>query len=212
MKIAVFGASSPSGKRLVERALAEGHTLQALVRDPAKLEAREGLTVITGDAMDAAKVTATIAGSDAVISYLGPKKGAPKDMLEVSTQNIIDGMKQHGVKRVVIASVAGVAQPEDPKNTFGKVMGAILKVLLKNLFEQREKQLQLLRGSGLEWVAVRLPRLVDEPGTGDWRLGHPQMGPKLVVSRADLAEAMLKQLSDDTWVGKAPIIARNDAF
>ena len=64
----------------------------------------------------------------------------------------------------------------------------------------------MLRASGLEWVALRLPRLTDGPAAGDFAIGYPMIGPKLVVSRADLATAMLQQLVDNQWIGKAPII------
>ena len=73
MRIALFGATGRVGSRLLEYALADGHTVRALARDPTKLEplACAGLTVITGDVLDHAAVHATIFDADAVISTLG---------------------------------------------------------------------------------------------------------------------------------------------
>ena len=134
MQIAALGVSGPSGKPFIEQALASGHTVTALVRDASKVPARDGLTLVVGDAMDAAKVEEVIAGADAVVSYLGPKKGAAPNLLEVTTQHIIRAAQKHGVRRVVIASVAGVAMQEDPKGFFSRVMTGVLKIVLKNLF------------------------------------------------------------------------------
>jgi hypothetical protein len=74
------------------------------------------------------------------------------------------------------------------------------------MYEDRERQLQLLRESGLDWVALRLPRLIDEPPTGDYELGY-SVSPASKATRADVAAAMLDQLTDDTYVGHAPIIS-----
>lgn len=85
MRIALFGASGRVGSRLLEYALADGHTVRALVRDPTKLEplASPGLIVVTGDVLDSTAVSETVSESDAVISVLGG------DGLQVGSQSYI---------------------------------------------------------------------------------------------------------------------------
>jgi putative NADH-flavin reductase len=207
MKIVVFGATSPTGRHVVEQALAAGHEVTAFARSPENVEVEhERLDIFGGDALNPDRVEEAVAGQDAVISLIGPAKGSPKDVASRSTQHIIAAMKEHDVDRVVVASVGGIPTPEDQRGPLGKVIGGVLKLLLGDMYEDRERQLQLLRESGLDWVALRLPRLIDEPPTGDYELGY-SVSPASKATRADVAAAMLDQLTDDTYVGHAPIIS-----
>lgn len=72
VKIAVFGATGGTGKRIVEQALQAGFEVVAYVRDPSKLYASpEHLTIIQGELSDAALIETAIKGTDAVLSALG---------------------------------------------------------------------------------------------------------------------------------------------
>jgi len=49
MKFTIFGATSGTGKQLVEQALVAGHEVIAFVRDPSKLTTRhDRLTIVSG--------------------------------------------------------------------------------------------------------------------------------------------------------------------
>jgi putative NADH-flavin reductase len=205
MKIVVFGASSASGKRLVENALASGHEVVAFVRDPSKLGiTHQKLRIITGDALNPAQVDDAIRGSDAVLSTLGPK-GKPTIMAAQSTQNIVNAMEKHNVKRLVLVSVAGIAVPQD--NRKKNLIDGLLKLLLRDVFVDRENQIAVLNASKLDWVAVRVPRLTDEPAKGNVKAFFGSPNPSFKVTRADLAEFMLEQLTSDTWLRQAPILS-----
>ncbi len=114
MHIAVFGGTGRVGGRFIEYALAEGHTIKALARDPRKLAPRPGLTVVQGDVLDAATVASVIAGADAVVSGLG---GAgvedPGEAQSQGMRNIIAGMQQHGVRRVLGVAGGGILNSVD---------------------------------------------------------------------------------------------------
>lgn len=205
MKLTIFGASSATGKLLVEKALTDGDEVIAFVRDNSRLGiSHEKLRVVCGDALDFARVESAIKGSDAVLSTLGPK-GKPAVMAAEVTQNIVAAMQVHGVKRLVVVSVAGIAVPQD-KRRFDPIR-ALLRLLIKDVFLDRETQLALLESSNVDWVAVRVPRLTDAPATGSVRAFFGNASPMMKVSRADLADFMLKQLSDDRWVRQAPILS-----
>lgn len=207
MKIAVFGGSGRTGVHIVEQALAQGHHVTALVRDPNKLPIKHtNLTVIQGDALNADQVAATIKGADAVISALGPTKTSPKDLLSASGQNIINAMKKHSVKRFIGESGAGVVLPEDPQTFGSRVMGALVGMMIKDVIADNRQQLAQLRASGLDWTLVRAPVLNNGPRTGNYNAGYQTMGPGAKISRADIAEFMLKQTNDKTYVGQAPTI------
>ena len=207
MKIIVFGATSPTGQKVVARAMEDGHEVTAFVRSPEKVTTEDPqLHVFEGDALDPERVDNAVADQDAVISLIGPAKGSPKDVASRSMEHIIEAMKKHEVERIVVASVGGIATPEDERGPRAKAIGGLLKIVLGAIYRDRERQLALLRESGLEWVALRLPRLTNEPPSGDYTLGY-SVSPGFKASRADIADAMVDQLTDDTYVGHAPIIS-----
>lgn len=110
MRLAVFGGSGRTGRPLVERALAQGHTVRALVRTPTKVKFQDArLELIQGDATDAAAVARTVQGTDAVVSVLGHVKGSPKDVQTVATRHMVAAMKAHEVERIISLTGAGSA-------------------------------------------------------------------------------------------------------
>ena len=72
MHIALYGATGKSGSRILTELLSRGHQVTAIVRDPAKLAAQPGLTVVEGDVSSASAIAAKIKGVDAVVSAYGP--------------------------------------------------------------------------------------------------------------------------------------------
>lgn len=207
MHLTIFGASSATGKHLVEQALAAGHTVTAFVRDADKLtRSNDNLTVVTGDALNPANVSAAVEGADAVLSTIGPK-GKQTTVAAETTKNIAAAMRKHDVAHLVVVSVGGISVVQDNRSGFGNFFGKILKALLGPIFTDRERQLKILQESGLEWVAVRVPRLTDDPATGKIIAGFwGQEGIGSSLTRADLAAFMLAQLDEDTWLGKAPVV------
>src|SRR3712207_9385569 len=66
MRLTVFGATGGTGRRLLERAIAEGHEATDFVRNPSKMTARhERLKVTVGDAFDPGRVGEGGGGKDA---------------------------------------------------------------------------------------------------------------------------------------------------
>jgi putative NADH-flavin reductase len=205
MKLTIFGATSPTGKLLVEKALHAGHEVTAFVRDEAKLGlTHQRLTIFRGDALNAMQVEQAVQSSEAVLSTLGPK-GKPRVMAAQSTLNIIRAMQAHGVKRLVVTSVAGVPVPQD--NRGFNLVSALIKLVLKDVFADRENQLSVLEASSADWVAVRIPRLVDEPAKGSAKAFFGNPSPSMKITRADVADFMLAQLIEDRWLRQAPILS-----
>ncbi|MEZ4767957.1 MAG: NAD(P)H-binding protein [Caldilineales bacterium] len=211
MKLVVFGASSKSGLEVIKQGLAAGHQIVAFVRDPAKLgPPAPGVAVVQGDAGNAAQVEAALAGQEAVITLIGPPGGGPRSVAAPTTENILNAMKTHGLRRLVVASVAGIPAPGDSRGALAGVIGGAIKLFMRDAYADREEQMALLQASDLDWVAIRLPRLTDDPASG-YELDFPNPSPSLAVSRADLAAAMLDQVTDDSWLRKAPIIQSKKA-
>lgn len=204
MKVIIFGASSATGRELIGQSLRAGYAVTAFVRDASKLGAeREKVIAVTGDALNPSDVEAAVKGHDAVLSVLGPK-GKPAVMAAESTKHIVAAMEKHGVKRLVVVSVAGVPVPQDQRGF--NLISALIKLLLKDVFTDREHQLAILETSKVDWVAARVPRLTDDPPTGSVTAFFGNPSPSMKISRADLADFMLKQLTDDRWLRQAPIV------
>ena len=74
MKLLIFGATGGTGRKLVEQALEQGHAVTAFARDPGKVKTTHlNLTVVKGDILEPASVTAAVQGQDSVLSALGIK-------------------------------------------------------------------------------------------------------------------------------------------
>jgi len=208
MRIAIFGATGRTGKHLVREALDAGHEVVALARDPSKMGmTHERLRVIRGDVLDPAKVGEVVRGADAVISAVGQTKGSPKDLQTRGTQNIVAAMKEHGVRRLVSLTGAGVRDPGDRPKLVDKAFGFALKTLQRDVLEDGERHAEVIKGSGLDWVIVRGPRLTEGPKKGTYRVGLVGKNSGTQVSRADLAEFMLRQVTGDEHLGQMPVVS-----
>lgn len=206
MHFALFGATGRTGQPFLDQALDAGHTLTALARTPSALAPRDGLAVVQGDVLDREAVGRVVEGADAVVLTLGPTKGAPKDLMTRAAQMVIAEMKRHGVSRVVTETGAGVSDPQDPGGVGPTFMRGVMKVVAGALLSDSEGHVDAFRQSGLDWTAVRAPRLTTGPQTGDYRTGYLSMGPGHSVARADVADYMLKLAASQDAVGQAPMV------
>jgi len=208
MKIAIFGGSGRTGQHLVKQALEKGHQVVVLARNPGKLTIKNpGLTTIQGDVKDANAVRQTIVGVDAVISVLGPTNNEPTFEVSQGMTNILSVMKKKGVRRLVISAGAGVGDPNDAPKLFNHVMNFLLKLMAKNVLADMTKVVEMVRSSAQDWTVVRLPMLTDAPKTGSVKVGYVGKGMGLRIARGDIADFMLAQLSDKTYVRKSPAIS-----
>ncbi|MBC8164001.1 MAG: NAD(P)H-binding protein [Roseiflexaceae bacterium] len=208
MKLTIFGASGKTGIPLTEQALAAGHQVTAFVRDPNKLPmTHERLTVVQGDAADASAVARAVAGADAVISALGPTPTAAKGIHTIATRNIVAAMKQHGVRRLVSLTGAGVAAPEDQPKLINHIIKLALKTMAGDVLKDGEGHAEVIQSSDLDWIIVRGPRLQDGPHTGNIKVGWVGVGTGTIINRPDLADFMLKQATSDTYLRKLPMVS-----
>lgn len=208
MNIIIFGASGRTGKPLVEQALAAGHQVTAYVRDAGKLGIKHPkLETIVGNLNETDKLNKAILGKDAVFSALGPVKNGSKTIMEEAARNITAAMKKAGVKRLITVTGAGVAQPGDEPKAFNHFMSFVLNLMAKDVIVDSSKHAEIVRASGLDWTVVRVPMLTDGARKGQHRVGKVGVDDGPRISRADVADFMLKQLSDKAHIGKSPVIS-----
>lgn len=207
MKVLVIGAGGKSGQLVVERALAAGHSVTALVHDAASYKAPAGVQVVAGDATDPATVEKAMAGQEAVIDAIGGKTPYLSTDLEQNTAKaVIGAMQQHGVRRLVAISVLGVG---DSKEQAGFFYEYLLKpTFLRGAVPDKEAMEAEVKASGLDFVLVRPPFLTDDPATG---AAHVVTGDTKAnkITRADLAQFLVDQLASDTYVGQAVTVTNS---
>ncbi|WP_367044281.1 NAD(P)H-binding protein [Streptomyces sp. Je 1-332] len=198
MKLTVFGATGGVGGEIVRQALAAGHEVTAVVRDPARLKATgEGLEAFRADLTDPESLRAAVAGRDAVLSGLGPRKRADAGIAAELTRAVLHAMEAEGVRRLVVVSAAPVGPPAEPQPVVDRIMGALVSNILKPVYDDLRAMEAELASSATDWTSVRPPRLQDKPVTGVYRRvvgGTPTSG--RFIGRADVAHAMLTAVDD----------------
>jgi putative NADH-flavin reductase len=208
MKLTIFGATGRTGHLLVEQALAAGHEVTAFARNPAKLGVtNDRLRVVQGDLTDAAQIEAAIRGANAVLSVLGPSNNQATHTISRGMDLILAAMKQTGVRRLIMSAGAGVRDPQDKPGAIDSVFGALLKVTARNVYEDMVQAVAKVRASDLDWTVVRVPMLTDDPAKGKLKIGYLGSGVSPRISRADMAEFILKQAGDRAYLHQAPVIS-----
>jgi putative NADH-flavin reductase len=220
MKLTIVAATGGIGRQLLTQALAAGHDVTAVVRNPATLPAE--VRAVTADLATAgpAALEPAVAGADAVLSGLGPRSRADAGVASRGTLAIVEAMRATGVRRVVLVSAAPVAtlaspgRPDPPRHDPGDglVTRHLLMPLLRSTLREVYADLALMEDavgdSALDWTVVRPPRLTDRPLSGAYRtaLGRNLRG-GLLVSRADVAHLMLATLDRPETIGQTIGIA-----
>ena len=206
MKVLIIGATGSTGRVLMREALEQGHEVTALARNPSALAPEDHRPrVLQGNALDASEVEAAVAGQDAVLSALGTRSTRPTTLFSQSTHNLISAMNKHGVRRLVC--ITGIGAGESKGHVGFLYDRIMLPFVVKNIYEDKNRQEEAIKQSDLEWVIVRPARLTDEAAKGEYRVYLGGSYTAKTISRADVAAFMLAQLTDETYVHKMPVIS-----
>lgn len=206
MKLLVLGATGATGRLIVAQERSRGHDVVALVRSAGKAGGLDA-TLVEGDARDGAALASALHGCDAVVSALGTPMSPFRKvtLLSEATRSLIVAMQRRGVERLVCITGLGAG---DSRGHGGFVFDRlVLPLLLRRVYQDKDRQEALVRNSGLAWVLVRPVVLNDEPDRGDIEattdLGGVHGGK---ISRADVANFVLDQLDSDRWLHRSPLI------
>jgi putative NADH-flavin reductase len=212
MKLAVFGATGGVGTQLVKLALEQGHTVTAVVRNPAKftLPSHEALHLVTvPDLADTDRVQAAISGSDAALSGVGPSTNKDVKAASVPTRHILTALTGAGIERFVAVSAAPVGPiPEGDSFVNKRVVYAFTRKAFAGIYGDLAVMEGDIAASGLKWTVVRPPKLTNK-GVGEYRMAIGDNVPRgMFASRAEVAHAMLALLTDDRAIDQAVGVAR----
>ena len=205
MKLVVFGATGGLGRAASSAAAARGDQVTAFARRPDRLHLGPSVRVVEGDALDAAAVAGAIEGQDAVVSALGGRPWRDRDVCAQGTRHIVDAMRQHGVRRLVVVSSLGVGESRQQLGWLARKVAVPL--VLRRPFDDKLRMEELVRASDLDWVIVRPGLLTGGRPSGRWRVAVDDSIRPGFITRADAAAFCLIQLSSDEYLRQAPIIA-----
>jgi putative NADH-flavin reductase len=207
MKVLVIGAAGRTGRAVVEKAIAAGHVVTAFAHDAFADKMAGDVRVFSGDATDRASLDKAMVGQDAVIDTIGGKTPYRETTLERSVAGAVAGsMKANGVRRLVVISSFGVGDSVDQASWF--VEHVVVPTWLRGSTADKAAMEVVVRTSGLAFVIVRPAMLIDDAATGSVKIfdAHDTAHK---ITRADVAQFCVDQLTSDAHIGRAVTIANS---
>lgn len=211
MKVLVVGASAGTGWQVVQQLLTQGHEVTAFARRAEQLpDLGPALHRVPGDATcpedldrampghEAVVITLGISESALRVRLLGPARSAP-DVRSAGTQQVLDAMKRHGLRRVLVQTSFGVG-PTRP--LLPLAVRLVFALLLKPQIEDTERQEALVRASGLDWVILQPVNLTDDPQRDGARMSPTGEIGQLKVSRQQVADCIARVLASPALRGQ----------
>lgn len=199
LKIAIIGATGRTGLEIVKQSLAAGHAVIALARRPEALDIRHPkLEIRPADVFNQASLEAALAGDvDAVVSAIGEAKiSKPTRLYSEAAINTIAAMQKVRIRRLVCIASSGYI--DDPQQPFYVrfLQKNVLQRIFRYVYEDMMRMEKKVQASELDWTIVRPPRLTSGRHTGNYRVQKVVVPKGAKISRADLADYIVKNLDD----------------
>lgn len=203
-KIVLFGGTGLTGKEFLQQALDRGNEVTAIVRNLQSIEiVSHHLNVHEGDILRLNSFEEHIAGCDVVVSTVGTgtslsKARKPTTLYSAGFRNIIEAMRKHKKYRFIgLLSVGTVPDPNE-----AAIHRTLIRPMLKGTYDDmRRAEKFLAECNDIDWTCVRPLRLNNKPVTGTYRTARDFLPPDGVnISRADVADLMLKQITSKEYV------------
>lgn len=209
--IAIFGATRGIGRLVMDQALERGHRVTALVRRAGALPGHPNLRTVLGDAENAHDVARTIAGADAVVSALGAPPLSKSRVRSEGTRQIVRAMERADIDRLVAISLYGARETRTALPFFERYL--LFPLYLRRTVADHERQERIVEASRLAWTLIRPPHLTDGPRTGAYAhgFGTDLAGTTLRISRADVADFVLRELEAPSYIGQAAALSNLEA-
>jgi putative NADH-flavin reductase len=211
VKVTVFGATGKIGALVVRRLLEDGHEVTAFVRSPRKLGVAAAVVdVVAAELTDEDAIREAVEGADAVISALGPPidpfvRGTP---LTDGTRRIVAAMHATGVRRLVALATVSVSDPRDRPRLLDRLVPVAIGLLIPGALREVQGISEVVATSELDWTVARIFAPIDVPANHTLRAGFLGRDPVGVeMSRADIADFLVDQISSADFVGSAPAIS-----
>lgn len=210
MKLLIIGATGPTGREIASQALSRGHTVTALVRGAAKANFDPAVKKAVGDVLDGNSLGKALTDHEAVICSLGSAASGPfkkMTLLSKGTHNLVAAMQAQGVKRLVC--ITGVGAGDSKGHGPWYYNWLIQPLMLRGVYEDKTRQEEIVRNSGLDWTLVRPALLSNGMAKGAQAVhAFTQLAGIHVgkISRSDVAAFCLQELADGRFQRQAPVI------
>jgi putative NADH-flavin reductase len=209
MRVAVFGATGPTGLLLVRELLGRGHDVVAFARNPSRLPAgNPRMTLVSGELTDRAAIADAVRGCDAVASALGPHGRSPGLPITAGMRRIVSAMDEVGVGRLVQVSTASATDPRDRPDVRQRLLVAAVRTLVPTAYAEARGVAHAVRSSDLAWTLVRVPLLHSARRAGGGvRVGYPGVdGIGFLVARESVAKFVADRLERGDYLRESPMI------
>ena len=194
MRIAIFGATGRLGKLLVTDALNRDLQVQAMTRDPRRLQrANEALTVFAGDAETGTGVDACMAGCRLIVSAIRSDNPA------ACMSNLVRVAAAKKIDRFVFVSRLGVGDTAEQSRKVSGLVASVTPRVRRHLFDEISRAEDMLRTSKLPYLLLRTTWLTDDPPGGELEVVASDAEPPSRVSRANLSRFILRVIEEPGW-------------
>jgi putative NADH-flavin reductase len=208
--VLIVGSSRGIGLETVKCALKAGHNVRALARSAARIPvSHPNLEKITGHALDLGTIKEALARVNVVIQTLGVDFSPEiifrgTRLFSVATRVLTTAMEETGVKRLICVTGLGAG---NSRNKGGFLYNLAFHLFLERVYSDKDAQEWIISKTALQWVIARPAILTDGPRTRTYRvLVDPEEWRSGFISRADVADFLVKQINDDTLLGKSPVL------
>jgi len=205
MRIIVFGSTGGTGRLLVEKALASGHSVTAFARNTSLIPQRPNLRIVEASVFDPAAVAQATAGHEAVLSALGGRPWRRTPICAPAIRNVTAAMAKHGLRRIVAISTLGAGDTRAHVGWFAR--NVLFGLVLRSEVADKEHMERHLSATDLDWVVVRVGTLTNGAAQKRFRAADDGtirgMGK---IARSEVADFMIAQLDSDAWLRKRPVI------
>src|SRR6516165_6811413 len=210
-KLLVIGASRGIGLETVKAALLGGHSVCALARSAASIPIQNAaLDKVSGNALDSDTIRNALKDVNVVVQTVGVDISPraifePTTLFSQSTRILVDAMKAGGINRLIAVTGLGAG---DSRGHGGLLYDAVVfPLLLKRVYDDKDVQEWIIKSSGLDWTIVRPGLLTNRPATHNYRvLTTPKDWRFGTISRADVADFLVRQVDDRTLIGSVPVL------
>ena len=207
-RVLIIGASKGIGLETTRLALEGGHHVRALARSADSISLSDpNLQKICGDALSSKDTEGALNGISVVIQTLGISFGdlfRPVSLFSDATRVLVSAMENQGVKRLICVTGFGAGDSRDSINCLQRVP---FRLVFGRAYDDKSVQERLIKGSSLDWTIVRPGVLTNGRQTGRYKiLDKPSQWRNGLISRSDVAEFLFRQIDDQTYIRKMPVL------
>ena len=208
MRVLIIGASKGIGLGTTRQALDAGHDVRALARSATEIAiSNPSLEKMRGNALKTEDVEAALVGVDVVIQTLGVGLGElfrPVHLFSDATRVLIQAMKIQGVKRLICVTGFGAG---DSRERISCLQRLPFQIVFGRAYDDKSLQEQMIKENELDWTIARPGVLTNGPKTGHYQiLSEATQWRNGIISRADVAEFLVRQIGDETYIRKTPVL------